>query len=492
MVGDMELSTVSISMLHVIYYCMSSNCCDRQRKQAKSPPVLVSPTGLKFERSDLIKVFARILPVLQTEKCEAGCVGWISNPRSSDDAQWWADLLQRKFLSVVQAYVVGEAHLEGSHSDAAITKDLGVNSPFLTADNIRFPPVKVLDDIDLEYLAQNPLPIPNAFDGVNTVLTSSRTMTFTDLANEGVQPIDDMPEPAEIVPELLQDLEKRARQKEIEECQGLLLRRAADRAAEADDGIAPVSPELPLEIESSILQPPAGYSLPSYYVSELANQYARANIWGKTEIHLQLLEQEKQRLDTLNFTIHSRIGAIEKEAETVHNELAMMRQRREVLESLYTKHAEGLVGLEDERAALRSEKVQMEGKREKSIRERKESYDLTKEANTEKRTASAAGRLGGGRLNALKIVAPGRLQNSVPHGKHGLAAAPPNSYAVSQGTISPVPSQVSYLLSGFYPRVIRRTLRVCCLLVNDMGCVGAGTGNQTGEGTDPGGPSIVA
>ena len=32
---------------------------------------------------------------------------------------------------------------------------------------------------------------------------------------------------------------------------------------------------------------------------------------------------------------------------------------------------------------------------------------------------------------------------------HGLAAAPPNPYAVSQGTVSPSPSQVSYLLSGF-------------------------------------------
>ena len=146
-------------MLHVIYYCLSSNCCDRQRKQGKSLPVLMSPTGLKFERCDLIKVFARILPVLQTETCEAGCVGWISNPQSSDDAQWWADLLQRKFLSVRQAYVVAESHLEGSHSDAAITKDLGVNSPFLTADNILFPPVKALEDIDVEYLAQNPLPI---------------------------------------------------------------------------------------------------------------------------------------------------------------------------------------------------------------------------------------------------------------------------------------------------------------------------------------------
>ena len=202
MVGDVEPSTVSISMLHVICYCLSSNSCDK-RKQSKSPPVLMSPTGLKFERYDLIKVFARILPVLQTEKCEVGCMGWISNPQSSDDAQWWADLLQRKFIAVMQAYVVGEAHLEGSHSDAAITKDLGVNSPFPTADNILFPPVKALDDIDVEYLAQNPLPIPNAFDGVNTVLTSSRTMTFMDLANEGVQPIDDMPEPAGIVSELL-------------------------------------------------------------------------------------------------------------------------------------------------------------------------------------------------------------------------------------------------------------------------------------------------
>ena len=229
-------------------------------------------------------------------------------------------------------------------------------------------------------------------------------MTFTDLANEGVQPIDDMPEPAGIVSELLQNLEKRARQKEVEECQALLLRRTADRAAEAEDGIAPVSPELPLGIEPSVLQPPAGYSPPSYYASELANQYARANIWGKTEIHLQLLEQEKQRLDTLNFTIHSRIGAIEKEAETVHNELAMMRQRREVLESLYTKHAEGLVGLEDDRAALQSQIVQMEGKREESVRERKESCDPTREVDTKKRTASAAGRFGGGRLKLEKSL----------------------------------------------------------------------------------------
>ena len=120
MVGDMELSTVSISMLYVIYYCLSSNCCDRQRKQAKSPPVLMSPTGLKFERCDLIKVFARILPVLQTRKCEAGCVGWISNPQSSDDAQWWADLLQRKFLSVVQ-HMSSEKPTSKALSDAAIT-----------------------------------------------------------------------------------------------------------------------------------------------------------------------------------------------------------------------------------------------------------------------------------------------------------------------------------------------------------------------------------
>ena len=58
----------------------------------------------------------------------------------------------------------------------------------------------------------------------------------------------------------------------------------------------------------------------------------------------------------------------------------------------------------------------MEGNREESVRERKESYDPTREVDTKKRTASAAGRFGGGRLKARKIVAPGRLQNSVPMG----------------------------------------------------------------------------
>ena len=192
MAADMEPSAVwsldSLSLSTFLCFRLlpenaGANRYRRQRKQAKVPPVLLSPSGLAFERIDLIKVFARTLPVLQTEECVAGNAGWISNPQSAEDAQWWADLLQRKFLLVVQAYVVGEAHLEGSHSEAAIMKDLHMNSPFLTADNIRFPPVKAESDIDLEYFGKSPFLVLNASDGASVAPTSCRNMTFTDLAN---------------------------------------------------------------------------------------------------------------------------------------------------------------------------------------------------------------------------------------------------------------------------------------------------------------------
>ena len=360
---------------------------------------------------------------------EVGNVGWISNPQSSDDAQWWADLLQRKFLLVVQAYVVGEAYLEGSHSEAAITKDLQTYSPFLTADNIRFPPVKAGSDIDLQYLGRNPFPVLNASDGVSVMPTSRRTMTFTDLANEGIHPVEDIPERAEIIPELLQDLDSRARQKEDEEREELLRARAEDRMIEAEEGVAPITPQPPIEVESSILQPPLEYSAPPDYVYDLAYHYARANIWGKTAIHLQLLEQEKRRLDTLNFQIHSRIEKMEEEEAEVRQQIALTRQKHQVLRDLYEKHMEKLASLENEKAVLQMEVEQ---------KQHEGSHQPTRVACSRKRTASVAGRTSGGRSKSQisqDVVGLGRLKNSIAHGKQNAPALRPNPYPADPDTV---------------------------------------------------------
>lgn len=354
-------------------------------------------------------------------------MGWMSNPQSVGDARWWADLLQRKFLLVVQAYVVGEAYLEGSHGDAAITKDLLMNSPSLTADNLRFPPVKAESDIDLEYLGRNPFHVFSASDGEKVPSTSGRTMTFTDLANDGARPLDQEPEPPAIIPELLRDLNNRAQQKAEEEHQELIGARAEDRAIEIDEGIATILPPSPppLNVESSILQPPPQYSPPSYYMDELGNQYARTNLWGKSQIHLQLSDQEKRRLDTLNFQIYSRIEKIGEEAAAVRDEIAVMRQKHQVLRDLYKKHAVELDLLEKEQATLKLE----------AERKHEESRQLLHAAYSRKGTASVAGRAGGGRAKSQKIIGPGRLQNSVPQGKQSAPVIPPNPYAVASGEV---------------------------------------------------------
>lgn len=254
--------------------------------------------------------------------------------------------------------------------------------------------------------------------------------------------MDDVPEPAAIFPELLRNLDSRACQKEEEERGELAEARAEDRAMEVEEGVLAIVPPPPIEIESSILQPPPKYSPPSYYIDELSNQYARANIWGKTEIHLQLLDQETRRLDTLNFQIHSRIEKIKEEAAAVRAEIALARQKHQVLHNLYKQHGEELESLEEERANLESEEQKHMAGRQPS-----------QAAHSRKRTASVAGGFRDGRSKSRKVVGPGRLQNSiarenVARGKQSdpiTPPNPPNPYAMTSEEVGILPQVCNYI-----------------------------------------------
>lgn len=383
-----------------------------QRKQAKTPPNLLAPSGIQFERVNLIKVFARILPVLQTEnlKGNKAGIGWISNPQSAEDAQWWADLLQRKFLLVVQAFVIGEAYLEGSHSEEAITKDLAMNSPFLTADNIRFPPVKPERELDLTTFGKNPFPVPDALDGTISVATGSRTVTFADLAEEGIQALDEVPEPDTSISELLRDVECRAREKEDEARKELFGMLADNGAEETELLIVPAAPEPSRESEFLQPLPISTDVLPTYYTNELANHYARANLWGKTEIHLELLEHEKRRLDTLNFHIHTRIEKLNQEASTIKSQILSMERRHQVLRSLYSQDSAALSALQKEQAKLEEASARSHKDYAMALQPTASSPTLS----MQKRTAPHTGFVSGGRGKTRRVAAgrPGRLQNS--------------------------------------------------------------------------------
>ena len=377
-----------------------------------------------------MKVFSRILPVLRTEKCESGKVGWISNPSSADDADWWARLLQRKFLSVVEAFVVGEAFLEGSHGEEAITKDLKMNSPFLTADNIRFPPVKSEMDIDLILFGKDPFPVHDAFDGTATVRTNVRTKTFMDLANHGIRAMPELPEPEVAIPELLSDMEERARVQEEEEQRAFTSARAEDREAEEEEGLLPPAPFLPFAAESSVFPQITSHPSPDYYSTELSNQYARANLWGKSEIHLQLLEQEKRRLDTLNFQVYSRIEKIGLEAENIRAQILELEKKHEVLQGLYGTHQTKFTDLEQSNDALQHE----------SAKKYKPSYSSAAalvgvQSHVKKRGSSDLGPFQGGRPKARRVVGLGRLQTSVAKSNLNTisdsTSTPPNPFAMT-------------------------------------------------------------
>ena len=105
---------------------------------------------------------------------------------------------------MVQSFVIGEAYLEGSHIKQAFTKDSSTNSPFSTADNIRFPPIRPEQELDLTLLGKNPFPVPDARDGPTAKQTGSRTAIFADLAEDDIPLLDEIPEPETSITELHQ------------------------------------------------------------------------------------------------------------------------------------------------------------------------------------------------------------------------------------------------------------------------------------------------
>src|SRR5947209_1535566 len=109
---------------------------------------------------------------------------------------------------------------------------------------------------------------------------------------------------------------------------------------------------MPLAVETSIFPHIASYSSPTDYTTDLSNQYACANLWGKSEIHLHLLDQERRRLDTLNFQIHSHIARVCEEADMVRAQISEMKQKHEVLQDLYRKHAAEIKKLEQVHLSL--------------------------------------------------------------------------------------------------------------------------------------------
>lgn len=316
----------------------------RKGRKARPIPNLLGPGGITFECLDLVSVFRKILFAVRTEPAPTGSIGWIEDSESD----WWGETLQEIFLKVVSCFVIGEIQIPQSHSNITISKDLIAHSNPCTASGYSWPtPAKYLNDYT-SYASAVTRPRLLDAHSDSTILA----FNHDESAEEGMG--GNSAEP---------------RQEYTPDCdslnafqqQGLEFEKSLEdsfmerhRRAVAENDVLSNRPVLHPELEFWVSQPAANFEPSTWYSTELSNLYARSNIWAKSQIHLRVLDEEKQRLDSLNYDIQMRICAIEAETLETTKKAKEIEMRLSVLQGLYSRHIENINALKAANTKLRT------------------------------------------------------------------------------------------------------------------------------------------
>lgn len=348
--------------------------CRKNKKGYVPPDLRGENAGINWNRLSLISVYSKILWVVDTQPAPSGKTGWIE---TSDPAEsvLWAEVLGQSFLAAVGDYVCASAVGPGTVGAESISADLTRYSNTLLEDGgYKWPPFcAIVYDFENTEVPEQP---SEAWDGAEYRALVTPMASFKSLTAEVDHPFLEPPSfrTDQEVAEILADFEKAGIEQETVYDEHLLetvitaqeISRKQTTEPDPFPGL-PDRPIMPLQHESSVLLPRPDHYQPPEYRNALSDIYARANLWGKQQLHLHVLNDERIRLDRLMYDIQNRIELIDVETESVQSAWMEIEARLEKLQESFIGHNYTFEALH----AARKQLLESKGREKKKLPPRK-------------------------------------------------------------------------------------------------------------------------